>query len=180
MNRLGILVLAFSATLPVSAFAADSPFRLAGTWDPDSAASTHSKTLKTTVDPNAPPAPPAPSTAIAEDLPLLRIAESDSTVTLEFLEDDGSVISATRLATDGSENRNPRAGGALTHVSKAAWDGAILRIRWSLEREGSTMISGIDAYDRTDPDTLRVTTATEDSKSKSESVIVYRRRAEAK
>jgi hypothetical protein len=169
-----------SALLAVSALAAENHPRLAGTWDSDPAASTHSKTLKAVVDPNAPPAPPAPSSAITEHLPPLRIVESDSAITLEFLEDDGSVISTTRLATEGGENRNPRAGGALTHVSTAAWDGAVLRIRWSLERGESVMISGTDAYELTDPKMLRVTTTTEDSKSKSESVIVYRRRAEAK
>ncbi|HXU32093.1 MAG TPA: hypothetical protein VN851_16105 [Thermoanaerobaculia bacterium] len=180
MSQLRFLFPAIFAVLALSAYAAEPHPRLAGTWNPDPAASTHSKTLKATVEPGAPPAPPAASAAIAEHLPPLRIAESDSSITLEFLEDDGSVISTTRLATDGTENRNPRAGGALTHRSTAAWDGAVLRIRWSLERGESVMISGTDAYELTDPGSLRVTTTTEDSKSKSESVIVYRRRMEAK
>jgi hypothetical protein len=180
MSRLRFLFPTLFVALSLSAFAAEPRPRLAGTWDPDPTASTQTKTLKAAVEPGAPPAPPAASAAIAEHLPPLRIHQTESAVILEFLEDGGSVISTTQLATDGSENRNPRAEGILMHLSNATWDGAMLRVRWSLERGKQVVISGTDTYEMVDPNTLRVTTTTEDSKSTSESVLVYRRRPNPK
>jgi hypothetical protein len=169
---------ALAATLSVSIATADAPPQFSGTWLPDPGASTQTKTLKTVVDPAAPPAPPAAPAAIAEHLPPMRIVQQGSAVTVEFLEADGSVISSTRLTTDGAENVSPRAGGALTHRSTSSWEGPILRTTWVLEQAGKAVISGTDARELVDPGTLRVTTWTEDSKSKSESVLVYRRRHE--
>ena len=168
------LALALLLGFALSALAADLP-SFSGTWQPDRAASTQSKELKKTVDPNAPPAPPAPSAAIQEKLPALRITHAEPKLTIEFLETDGAVISTTAVTTDGKKALNARAGGALTHRSTSAWDGDILVTTWSLERAGAVVISGVDRLELTSPTTLVVTTTTEDSKSRSKSAIVYRR-----
>ncbi|HEY9421268.1 MAG TPA: hypothetical protein VIW92_07640 [Thermoanaerobaculia bacterium] len=166
--------LALLLGLTMTALAADRP-SLSGTWHPDRAASAQSKELKTKVDPKAPPAPPAPSAGIQEDLPVMRVTHAEPKVTIEFLEDNGSVISTTAITTDGKDALNSRAGGALSHRSTSVWDGSVLVTTWSLEREGAAVISGVDRWELTSPTTLVVTTTTEDSKSRSKSAILYRR-----
>jgi len=161
--------------LATASWAAAAP-SLTGTWVPDPAASTHSKELKQAAEPGAPPAPPAPAQGIQDHLPVLRISHDEPRVKIDFLEDDGSVISTTELTTDGTENVNARAGGALTHKSTTAWDGTVLRTSWKLEQNARVVIAGTDASELTSPDTLVVTTTTEDSKSRSRSVIVYHRK----
>ncbi|HYU33308.1 MAG TPA: hypothetical protein VEW48_14210 [Thermoanaerobaculia bacterium] len=170
----------FGTILPVFAlatasWAAAAP-SLTGTWVPDPAASTHSKELKQTAEPGAPPAPPAPAQGIQDHISTLRIRHDEPRVKIEFLEDDGSIISTTDLTTDGTENVNARAGGALTHRSTTAWDGTVLRTSWKLAQNARVVIAGTDASELTSPDTLVVTTTTEDSKSRSRSVIVYHRK----
>lgn len=179
MNVLNIVCRTALVTAVLASMAtAEAPPQLSGSWIADPEASTQTKTLKTVVDPKAAPAPPAAPAVIAERLPPMRIVQQGSAVMIEFLEEDGSVISTTKLTTDGAESVSPRAGGALTHRSTSAWDGPILRTTWALEQAGKVVISGTDARELVDPGTLRVTTRTEDSKSKSESVLVYRRRVE--
>lgn len=146
-----------------------------GTWLPDRAKSTQSKTLKETAAPGAAPAPPAPSQTIQDEIPVMRMTHGEDRLVIEFIAGDGSVISATTLTTDGAENVNPRAGGALTHRSKSVWKGAVLHTAWAIEREGRAVISGTEDRELLSPSELKVTTRTEDSKSKSESVILYRR-----
>jgi hypothetical protein len=158
-----------------------------GTWAPDAAASTHVKTLKAAADPNAPPAPPPAPTAIAEHLPVLNIHQGPDgpffgknrgpDFTFAFLDDDGSEISTTEVTTDGAENVNQRAGGALIHRSTSGYDadGAI-RTTWRIEQPGgAVVISGTDRLEYVDGSTIRLTTETEDAKSTSRSVIIYRR-----
>lgn len=156
------------------ASAAEVP-SLAGTWVPDAAASSRTKELKKAPAPDAPPAPPAPSAAILEKLPGLRIVHAEPRLKIDFLETDGSVISTTEITTDGKENVNSRVGGALTHRSTSTWDGQVLKTSWSLVRGSAVVISGVDLQELTSPDTLVVTTTTEDSKSRSKSRIVYQR-----
>jgi len=158
-----------------SAVAAAEPPSLAGTWIPDPAASTHSKELKQTVQPGAPPAPPAPPTAIKDQLPTLRITQSDPRLTIEYLNPDGSVISTTEMTTDGKLNATTRPGETLLRKSVSKWGGNVLRTMWTLEQNGAVVISGGDRRELTTPDTLVVMTSTEDSKSRSKSVIVYHR-----
>lgn len=168
-----LFTLALIATL---ASASAQPPSLTGTWIPDPAASTQSKELKRTVQPDAAPAPPAPSAAIQQQLPAMRIQHHEPRLTIDFLDSDGSVISTTGITTDGKENLSPRAGGALTHRSTSRWDGKVLKTDWRLEQQKAVMvISGVDQRELTSPDTLVVTTTTEDSKSRSRSVIVYYR-----
>jgi len=161
--------------LATASLAAAAP-TLTGTWVPDPAASTHSKELKQVAEPGAPPAPPATSQGIQDHLPAMRISHDEPRMKIEFLEDDGSVISTTELTTDGAENVNTRAGGVLTHKSSTGWDGTVLRTAWKIEREARVVIAGTDARELTSPDTLTVTTTTEDSKSRSRSVLVYHRK----
>jgi len=161
--------------LATAALAAAAP-NLTGTWVPDPAASTQSKELKQAAQPGAPPAPPAPAQGIQDHLPAVRIRHDEPRVKIEFLEDDGSVISTTDLTTDGAENVNTRAGGALIHRSSTTWDGALLRTAWKIEQNAQVVIAGTETRELTSPDTLVVTTTTEDSKSRSRSVIVYRRK----
>lgn len=106
----------------------------------------------------------------------MRLTHSEGRLGIEFLEADGSVISTTILTTDGSENFNPRAGGALIHKSTSGWKGAALHTRWTIEREGRVVISGTEERELLSLTTLRVVTRTQDSKSRSESVILYRRK----
>lgn len=75
----------------------------------------------------------------------------------------------------GLENVNSRAGGAMVHKSVSTWVGNTLRTTWKIERDGRVGISGVDERELRAPDTLVVTTTTEDSKSRSRSVIVYHR-----
>ncbi len=166
----------FSALALATASLATAAPTLTGTWIPDPAASTQSKELKQAAEPGAQPAPPAPAQGIQDHLPALRISHDEPRVKIEFLEDDGSMISTTDLTTDAVENVNARAGGALTHKSSSAWDGAVLRTTWKIERDARVVIAGTDARELTSPDTLTVTTTTEDSKSRSRSVIVYHRK----
>jgi hypothetical protein len=160
------------AALATVTLAASAP-SFTGTWIPDPAASTHRKELKQAAEPGA---PPAVAQGIQDHLPSVRIRHEEPRLTIEYLEDDGSVISTTALTTDGAENVNARAGGALTHRSTSAWDGAILRTTWKLQQDARVVIAGTDASELTSPDTLVVTTTTEDSKSRSRSVLVYHRR----
>ncbi len=163
------------ALIVTQASASAQPPSLTGTWIPDPAASTQSKELKQTAEPGAAPAPPAPSGAIQEQLPTMRIQHSEPRLTIEFLDTDGSVISTTNITTDGKENLSTRAGGTLTHRSNSRWDGKVLKTDWKLERQKAVAISGVDQRELTSPDTLVTTTTTEDSKSRSRSVIVYHR-----
>jgi hypothetical protein len=105
----------------------------------------------------------------------MRIQHVEPRLTIEFLEAQGGVISATAITTDGKENVNPRAGGALTHKSTSQWDGKVLRTTWKIEQDGRVVISGVDERTLTSPDTLVVKTTTEDSKSRSRSAITYHR-----
>jgi hypothetical protein len=158
-----------------SAVAAAEPPSLAGTWIPDPAASTHSKELKQAVQPGAPPAPPAPSAAIRDQLPTLRITQSEPRLTIEYLNPDGSAISTGEMTTDGKLSATTRPGETLLRKSVSTWDGNVLRTMWTLEQNGAVVISGVDRRELTAADTLVVMTTTEDSKSRSKSVIVYHR-----
>jgi hypothetical protein len=149
------------------------------------------KILKAAVEPNvqnAPPAPPAAPAAIAEHLPVLNIHQGPDAAaflqkdrgpdfTFAYLDDDGSVISTTEVTTDGIENVNTRAEGALIHRSTSGYDGnGALRTTWRIEQPGGTVvISGTDRLEYVDGSTLRLTTETEDAKSTSRSVIIYHR-----
>lgn len=155
-----------------------TPPNFTGTWLPDKANSTQSKTLKETAGPGTAPAPPAAPQAIQDHLPAMRMTHSDGRLVIEFFVEDGSVISTTAMTTDGAENVNSRAGGALTHRSTSTWNGAVLRTAWAIEREGRVAISGTEERERLSPSELKVTTRTEDSKSRSESVILYRLKVE--
>ncbi len=161
--------------LGLAGAAAAQPPSLAGTWIPDPAASTHSKELKQAVQPGAPPAPPAPPAAIRDQLPTLRITHSEPRLTVEYLNPDGSVISTTEMTTDGKLSASTRPGETLLRKSVSTWDGNVLRTMWTLEQNGAVVISGVDRRELTAADTLVVTTTTEDSKSRSKSVIVYHR-----
>ena len=176
-RRTAVTTTAIACALVATASWADLHGPYWGTWEPDPAASTHAKTLKAAVDPNSPPAPPPVPAAIAEELPLLRINDEGHDFIFEYLEDDGSVISSTKITVDGKENVNSRAGGALVHRSTSGWDGSTLRTSWRLEQSGgAVVISGTDRWDFVHPDTLRLTAETEDARSTSRSVIVYQRR----
>jgi hypothetical protein len=148
---------------------AGTPPSFTGTWLPDKARSTQSKTLKETASPGA--VPPA---AIQDEIPVMRMTHGKGRLVIEFLDGDGSAISTTAMTTDGAENVNPRAGGALTHRSKSVWKGTVLHTTWAIEREGRVVISGTEDRELLSPSELKVTTRTEDSKSTSESVILYR------
>ena len=137
------------AALASATFAATPP-DLSGTWVPDPSA-----------------------------LPEMRIVQSGSRITLEFLEKDATVISATNLTTDGRESLNTRAGGALLHRSTSTWHGVVLRTVWKVEKNREVVMAGTDERELTAPDTLVVTTATGNSRSPSRSVIVYHRQAAA-
>jgi hypothetical protein len=151
-----------------------TPPNFTGTWIPNPANSTQSKTLKETADRGAAAAPPAAPQAIQDKIPAMRMTHSEGRLVIEFLEEDGSVISTTTMTTDGAENLNSRAGGTLTHRSTSTWNGTVLRTAWAIEREGRVVISGTEERERLSPSELKVTTRTEDSKSRSESVILYR------
>jgi hypothetical protein len=173
-SRICFLTLVLISALTGEAIASQLP-SLAGIWIPDPAASTHSKELKGAAQPGAPVAPPAPSVGIRDHLPTTLITHVEPRLTVEFLGEDGNVISKTELTTDGKENVNSRAGGAMVHKSVSTWVGDILRTTWKIERDGRVGISGVDERAFKAPDTLVVTTTTEDSKSRSRSVIVYHR-----
>ncbi len=147
---------------------------LTGTWVSDPAASSETKELKAPVE-GAAPAPPAPPSS---EVPVMRVGHKEPRLTIELLAGDGAVISTTEMTTDGAENLNQRAGGTWLHRSASTWDGAVLRTTWKLERGGQVMISGSDERQLRDPETLVVTTTTEDSRSRSKSVVVYRKRAD--
>jgi hypothetical protein len=176
MSASGVRSFFFGLCILATAVAATAQApTLTGTWIPDPAASTQSKELKASPQPGAPPAPPAPSQGIQDRLPAMRIQHAEPRLTIEFFEVQGSVISATAITTDGKENVNARAGGALTHKSTSKWDGQILRTAWKLEQGGRVVISGVDERTLASPDILVVTTTTEDSKSRSRSAITYHR-----
>ncbi len=175
----------FLAAAPVNAHG-HGPYH--GTWAPDPAASTQVKTLKAAVAPNAPAAPPAAPAAIAEHLPVLNIRQGpDFAAELEkdpgpdfvfhYLDDGGSLISTTEVTTDGVENVNTRAGGALVHRSTSGFvEGGALRTHWRIEQPGGTVvISGTDWLEYVDGRALRLTTETEDAKSTSRSVLIFHR-----
>ena len=172
ISRVGLFNLVLIVVLAGTSAASQLP-SLAGIWVPDAAASTHSKELKGKA--GEPAAPPAPSTGIQDHLPTTRITHVEPRLTVEFVGEDGKVISKLELTTDGKENVNPRAGGELAHKSVSTWVGDTLRTTWRIERDGKVGISGVDERELTAPDTLVITTTTEDSKSRSRSVIVYHR-----
>lgn len=156
---------------------ASTPPSFTGTWLPDTARSTQSKTLKETTGSGAAPAPPA---AVQGEIPVMRMTHGEGRLVIELLDRDGSVISTTAMTTDGAENVNPRAGGVLTHRSRSVWKGTVLHTTWAIEREGRAAISGTEDRELLSPSELKVTTRTEDSKSKSESFILYRLKREEK
>lgn len=180
---LALSILVPKALLPallLAATAAPPPHPdFSGTWVPDQAASTETKTLKTS-DPKLSALPPAPPQAISNELPTLRITHAEPSVVIEFLESNGNVISVSKLTTDGAENLNDRAGGGLQHRSTSRWDGNVLRTTWTIARGTQVVISGTDARERTSPTTMKVTTRTDDAKSTSESVLVYHLKPPAK
>jgi hypothetical protein len=165
-----ILVSVVLATLRTGLAA---PIDLSGTWVPDPAAYERHKELKV-VDPKAPPAPPAPS----EGKPALRnvrISHHGSAMVFEHLGDDGSPVSLRRVTTDGMESVNG-ADGALPHVSISRWEGRSLLTAWRLTRAGADIMTGIDTWSLSDDGgTLTLTSAMEDSKSRSRTRTVYRR-----
>jgi hypothetical protein len=174
-----ILQSAIGALLLLAGPASTPAPNLKGTWVPDLAHSTQSKTLTETAGSGAAPAPPAAPQATQDQLPAMRLTHGEGRLVIELLEADGSVISTTTLTTDGSENVNRRAGGALIHRSTSEWNGAVLRTRWAIEREGQVVISGTEERELLSPTTLRMVTKTQDSKSRSESVVLYRRKPSA-
>ena len=174
-TRAFVFMILPAVALTAASLAATAP-SLTGTWVPNPAASTQGKELMQSVSPGAPPAPPAPAQGVQGHLPALRIRHAEPRVTIENLDDDGSVISTIEVTTDGAENVNLLAGGALTHKSRTVWDGTVLRTTWKIEQNGQVAITGTDARELTSPDSLVVTTTTEDSRSRSRSVIAYRRK----
>jgi hypothetical protein len=168
-------LIAFTLLIAVSLAGASETPRLAGLWTPDAAEYRVSKRLKD-ADVNAPPAPPAPS-GESPSLPDVRIQQNDRTISFEYFDDEGDVLSLLTFTTDGKENRNERAGGALMQKSTSGWVDGALRTAWRLERGQQVVISGVDLWRLSgNGQTLTVTSTIEDSKSVSETKTVYRRR----
>ncbi len=164
-----------SGLLVAIALQAPAPARtpdFTGVWVPDAARSTHSKVLKPSAA-GAPEAPPAPGEATAPP-PTMRITQSEQSVTLEFLDDKSAPISTLKLTVDGQENVNARAGGALSQVSTTRWDRAALVTTWRLNREGQTVLRGVDRWELSETGgELTVSSQLEDSTSRTESQTVY-------
>ena len=148
---------------------------LSAEWVPDPSQYRVSKVLKAS-DPGAPPAPPAPSGGVPQ-LPRLRRAHNEPSVVLEYIGHDGVPISSQRLTTDGAENVNERAGGAMIQRSTSRWENGALTTQWRLLRGSVVFISGVDVWRLSENGTtLTLRSSLEDSKSKSETTTVYRRR----
>lgn len=164
-----ITTIACAAALLLSS--GTDPHDLNGTWVPDAREYRVSKRLKQ-ADPGA-EAPPAATGA--PQLPVVRIRSTAGAIDFEYLDADGALLSRTTVTTDGAENRNERAGGAVVHRSNARWVDGVLEVQWQLERGGVAMIKGQDRWRLADDGaSLTLTTQTEDAKSVSESTIVYR------
>lgn len=145
-----------------------------GNWKPDESKSTAHKTLKTdarAANAAAPPPPPAdahlPSEKIDHKEPALRIATFSA---------DGEWLNDLALTTDGKENINQLASGAVIHRSRSHWQGDTLVTLWRIERDGTKVIEGEEQRSLSEGNrVLTIKRHTEDGKSVSESVIVLRR-----
>ena len=150
---------------------------LTGFWQPDMSAYERSKELKAP-DPNAPPAPPA-SPGPAETLPALRITHNEPSIVFEFVGADGGTVSTLRMTTDHRENTNARGGGALVQTSRSRWDGGSLRTEWRMTRDGTAFMTGTDEWTLSaGGNTLTLVSQLEDSKSRSRTKTVYRRKSQ--
>jgi len=160
----GALVVA----LLLSQAAVGAEMQLSGSWSP----SDHEQTKQPKrPDPQAPPAPPEGKPR----LPWLRIAHQGASVVIEFIGDEGAVLSSQRLTTDGAENVNKREG--LVQRSRSRWDGHALTTKWRLVSRGRTVMTGVEVWTLSDDrSTLTQSSAMEDSKSRTETKTVYVRR----
>jgi hypothetical protein len=148
---------------------------LSGSWVPIPSEFKLTKQLKAP-DPDAPPAPPAPPEG-PPSLPSIRITHNEPDILLEYVGSDGATISSERRTTDNAQNINQRAGGALTQRSRTRWENGALRTESRLMNGDATILSAVEHW-QVSPDgaTLTVSSAVEDSKSRSQVVTVYRRR----
>jgi hypothetical protein len=146
---------------------------LSGTWQADPAQSTSEKILKD-AGPKAPIAPPAPPSGSAH--PVERIEQHGSEVIINNLV-DGELVSTLRLVTDGSEQVNHLAGGAVLHLSTTRWEGEKLLTDWRLERGGQAFSRGHDVRSlSTDGQRMILDRQVEDAKSRSTVHVVLERR----
>ena len=64
----------------------------------------------------------------------------------------------------------------LRHISRTRWENGALVIRWRIEKGNDAFISGEDRWQLTQRGAvLRLDRRTEDAKSTSESVVIYRK-----
>lgn len=145
-----------------------------GNWKPDETKSSTQKRLKTTADAakaTAPPPPPSdarlPSEQIEHNEPVLRIVAISA---------KGERLNEVTMRTDGKEHIIKIGAGAMIHRSKSHWEGDTLVTQWHIERDGKIVIEGVDQRSLSEGGkVLTINRHTEDDKSESDSVIVYRK-----
>ena len=118
-----------------------------------------------------PPATPEPPSKA----PNVRIAHDGGSIVMDFLGEDGKVLSSHRLTTDGAENVN-KSEGALVHRSRSRWSETGLTTKWRLMNKGRLVLSGVDVWTlANDRATLTETSAMEDAKVRTTTTTVYAR-----
>jgi hypothetical protein len=158
------LVVAFLLARPLAAAEPD----LRGTWTVTDYQ--QSREVKKP-DPNAPPVPPEARASA----PAVRIGHDGGSVVMDFLGNDGKVVSSQRLTTDGAENVN-KVEGTLVRRSRSRWSDTGLTTKWRLLNRGRLVLSGVDVWTiSNDRGTLTQTSAAEDTKMRTTSKTVYAR-----
>lgn len=162
-----VLVVAILLAWPLAAAEID----LRGTWtvtDFKQSREVKKADTKAASTPPATPEPPARS-------PNVRIAHDGGSIVMDFLGDDGKVLSSHRLTTDGAENVN-KSEGTLVHRSRSRWSETGLTTKWRLLNKGRLVMSGVDVWTPSnDRATLTETSAMEDAKTRTTTTTVYAR-----
>lgn len=94
---------------------------------------------------------------------------------ISSLDDSGNTITTVVLSADGIEKVNDL--GEVKHKSVTLWEERRLITEWALERDGAVVMKGKDIRELSEDDAvLTLRKHTEDSKSVSDLVIVFKRK----
>ena len=149
----------------------DAAARFVGYWAPDLQSHQRHNELKESRQ-GAAIAPPGGLLY----LPKVRVSLNEGALTFEFLNDDGTLSSSTRVTLDGRESINPRGNEGRKHVSTSAWKDGVLKTTWKVLQDGATVMNGVDTWAlSTDGTTLTQTSEMEDARSRSRTRTIYRR-----
>lgn len=146
---------------------------LRGTW---SRTDYQQSTEARRTDPKTPSAPPA-ALAAGPAFPAVRIAHDGGAVIMEFLGEDGTVLSSQRFTTDGAESvtRGPERG--VVRRTRSRWNETGLITKWRLQRRGRTVMSGVDVWSLSnDRRTLTLNSTIEDARTRTTTRSVHTRR----